>query len=119
MVPLAVRSEKEVQQNTPKEKKQSSEAVQLARGLAGRKDDSFGVKVLWWLQEQVPLTEAFLVAISLHVIGFPVIWAAGWALPWPKPPVVTTIIEFDLSDWPKHAQTPKKIFDIRDPKLNP
>ncbi len=108
-----------MQQNTPKEKEPSPEAVQLRRGLAQRKDESFGEKMLWWLKEQVPLAEAFLVAISLHVVGFPLVWFIGWALPWPKPPVVTTIIEFDLTDWPKHAQTPKKIFDFRDPKFNP
>src|ERR1700730_11667102 len=121
MVPdyFARSAEKEVQQNTPKEKEPSPEAVQLARGLAARKDDNFGVKMLWWLKEQVPLAEAFLVAISLHVVGFPLVWFIGWAFPWPQPPVITTIIEFDLTDWPKHAQTPKKIFDFRDPKFNP
>ena len=72
-----------------------------------------------WLTDQVPLLEAFLVAVSLHVVAFPVIWFIGWALPWPKPPVVTTIIEYDLTDW-SHQQLPKpkKIMEIHDPRLN-
>jgi hypothetical protein len=72
-------------------------------------------KITGWLGEQVPLMEAFLVAVSFHVILLPVVWFAGWALPWPKSPVVTTVIEWDLQNWPPK---PKKIFDYRDPKLN-
>jgi hypothetical protein len=67
------------------------------------------------LIEQVPLFEALLVALSLHVVMLPVLWIVGWALPWPKPPVITTIIEWDLQNWPPK---PKRIFDYRDPKLN-
>jgi hypothetical protein len=67
------------------------------------------------LIEQVPLFEAFLVALSLHVVMLPILWIVGWALPWPKPPVITTIIEWDLQNWPPK---PKRIFDYRDPKLN-
>ncbi len=67
------------------------------------------------LIEQVPLLEAFLVALSLHVVMLPILWVAGWALPWPKSPVITTIIEWDLETWPPK---PRKIFEFRDPKLN-
>jgi hypothetical protein len=42
---------------------------------------------------------------------------AGWLLPWPKTPVVTTIVEFDLRQWPLEAKQ-KKILDVRDPNLN-
>ncbi|MFX4941270.1 hypothetical protein ABTC18_20180, partial [Acinetobacter baumannii] len=58
-----------------------------------------------------------LVALSFHVIMFPVLWVVGWALPWPKPPVVTTILEYDLTQWVKNGK-PKKIFEFRDPELN-
>jgi hypothetical protein len=61
------------------------------------------------------LFEAFCVAVSLHVVMLPVLWFAGWALPWPKSPIITTIIEYDLSKWPPK---PKKILDVRDPELN-
>jgi hypothetical protein len=73
--------------------------------------------VIAWLGSQKILFEALLVAVSFHVIMFPVIWIAGWALPWPRPPVVTTIIEFDLDEWLKSGK-PKKIFEFRDPKFN-
>ncbi len=63
------------------------------------------------------LFEAVLVAVSFHVIMFPVIWIAGWALPWPRPPVITTIVEFDLDEWIKSGK-PKKIFEFRDPERN-
>ncbi len=66
--------------------------------------------------EQVPLLEAFLVAVSLHVVMLPVLWVMGWALPFPKPPVITTIIEWNLETWPPK---PREIFNYRDPKLNP
>lgn len=70
-----------------------------------------------WFLDHVTLMEAFLVAISIHVALFPFIWMLGWALPWPKSPVVTTIVEYDLENWPNVPQ-PKKIFEVRDPALN-
>jgi hypothetical protein len=78
-------------------------------------------KVPRWLAqkliEQVPLFEAFLIALSLHVLLFPVMWLMGWALPWPKTPVITTVVEYDLRNWPNEAMQ-KKLLDVRDPKLN-
>lgn len=71
-----------------------------------------------WLTDQIPLFEAFLLALSLHVLSLPVLWVVGWALPWPKSPTITTIIEFDLRNWPNKVE-PKKIIDIRDPLHNP
>ena len=70
-----------------------------------------------WLREQIPLFEAVMVALMLHVLMLPVLWVIGWALPWPKSPVITTIIEYDLGNWPNVAK-PKKIFDVHDPELN-
>ena len=63
--------------------------------------------------------EAFFVALSLHVAFFPMMWIAGWALPWPKAPIVTTIIEYDLRGW-TGGKMPraKRVFDIMDPDLN-
>ena len=74
-------------------------------------------KTLDWVKDQKVLFEAFLIALSLHVVMFPVLWFLGWALPWPKPPVITTIIEYDLQEWLKTG-SPKKITDYRDPELN-
>lgn len=76
---------------------------------------SLNETVVHFITETIPLFEAFLVALSLHVVALPVLWMIGWALPWPKPPVITTIIEWDLQTWPPKA---KKVFDFRDPKLN-
>lgn len=70
------------------------------------------------MREQVPLVEAFFVAVSIHVVAFPVIWCVGWALPWPKSPVITHIIEFDISGWPAKPAKPERVFEFRDPKLN-
>lgn len=70
-----------------------------------------------FIKDQKILFDAFLVALSFHVIMFPVLWVVGWALPWPKPPVVTTILEYDLTQWVKNGK-PKKIFEFRDPELN-
>lgn len=69
------------------------------------------------LKEQIPLMQAFCLALSLHVLAFPVIWFLGWSLPWPKSPVVTTIIEIDLRNWPESAK-PDKLFHFRDPEKN-
>ena len=73
--------------------------------------------VLSWLLDKSNLFEAFLLALSLHVLLFPLIWVMGWALPWPKSPTVTTIIEYDLRNWPNRAKS-KKILEIREPKRN-
>lgn len=70
-----------------------------------------------WIADQVPLMEAFLIAVSIHVALFPILWFIGFALPWPKSPVITTIIEYDLGNWPELPR-PKKIFEFRDPALN-
>ena len=74
-------------------------------------------KIIFWIKDQKTLFDAFLVALSFHVVMFPMLWFVGWALPWPKPPVVTTIVEFDLDQWLKSGK-PKKIFEFRDPELN-
>jgi hypothetical protein len=66
------------------------------------------------LRGKTLLFEAFLVAISFHVLLLPVLWLAGWMLPWPKGPTITTIIEYDLRNWP-NVTKPDKIYDIREP----
>jgi len=71
-------------------------------------------KAVGWLKDQTALFEAFWVAVSFHVLLLPLIWIMGWALPWPKPPVFTTVIEYDLTNWPKVAK-PKKVTDYVDP----
>ncbi|MDR3615140.1 MAG: hypothetical protein P4L53_16395 [Candidatus Obscuribacterales bacterium] len=71
----------------------------------------------FFILEQRTLFEAFWVAVSIHIIMFPVMWFIGWALPWPKPPVVTTVIEYDLQAWLKNGK-PKRVFEYRDPALN-
>lgn len=70
-----------------------------------------------WLLDQGPLVEALCLALSLHVLLFPLLWSMGLILPFPKSPVVTTVIELDLSNWPVEAR-PDKVIDIRDPELN-
>ncbi|MBX9877711.1 MAG: hypothetical protein K2Y22_04570 [Candidatus Obscuribacterales bacterium] len=70
-----------------------------------------------WVVDQIPLIEAFWVAASLHVLFFPVIWASGWMLPWPKSPVDVTIIEIDLQQWMKDGK-PGKVIHVRPPELN-
>jgi hypothetical protein len=72
---------------------------------------------LSWLLDKSNLFEAFLLAVSLHILLLPVVWVIGWALPWPKSPIITTIIEYDLGNWPNVAK-PKRIFEFRDPKRN-
>jgi hypothetical protein len=77
-------------------------------------------KILQFMDEHRSLVEAFFVALSLHVAFFPLMWVAGWALPWPRVPICTTIIEYDLrgwTGWPKMPK-PKKIFEVIDPDLN-
>jgi hypothetical protein len=62
--------------------------------------------------DRVPLFEAICVAISAHILAFPVFWFAGWALPWPKSPEILTIIELDLSNWTQEGAVTKKVTDI-------
>lgn len=69
-----------------------------------------------WLREQMILIESFWVAISFHVLLFPLIWFAGWTLPWPKPPTITTVIEFNLENWPNVA-TPEKIEELYETEM--
>lgn len=70
-------------------------------------------RLLAWLSEQSTLMEAFAVAVSFHVLMFPIIWFAGWALPWPKAPSVTTVIWLNIEDWPRSA-SPTKIESLYD-----
>lgn len=63
------------------------------------------------------LFQACLVAISLQVALFPILWLIGWILPWPKPPIFTTIIEYELDNSKQFK--PKHVLEFRDPKLNP
>ncbi len=67
--------------------------------------------------DHFPLIDAFCIATALHVLLLPVIWCLGWGLPWPKSPVITSVIEIDLQDWPNMAKS-KKLYEFRDPKLN-
>lgn len=68
-------------------------------------------KALHYWREYQMLYQAFWVALALHVVFFPVIWIAGWALPWPRVPIITTIVEYDLRGWPDIAK-PKKIYEL-------
>ena len=70
-----------------------------------------------WLLDNKQLLEAVLVAISLQIALLPILWFIGWALPWPKPPIFTTIIEYEL-DNSQPGFKPKDIYEYRDPKLN-
>jgi len=70
-----------------------------------------------WLRAQAILLEAFLVAVSLHVLVLPIIWTAGWLLPFPKGPVITTVVDIDLRYWPFSAKQ-KSLIDIREPRNN-
>ena len=73
--------------------------------------------VVFWMKDQIPLVDCLLIALSMHVILLPIMWILSWALPWPKPPVITTIVEYDLRYWPKVAK-PKKVYEVIDPDLN-
>jgi hypothetical protein len=73
--------------------------------------------LLTWCKSQAYFGEAVLVALSFHVLMFPIVWLIGWALPWPKSPVITTVVEYDLQKWLQSGKT-KNIFDYRDPNLN-
>jgi hypothetical protein len=74
-------------------------------------------RILANLSDSKVLFEAVLVALSFHVIMFPVVWFVGWALPWPKSPVITTVIEYDLQKWLKSGK-PRRIIEFRNPELN-
>ncbi|MBP7863360.1 hypothetical protein KA183_16865 [bacterium] len=63
-----------------------------------------------FLKDKVPLMEAFWVALAVHVAFLPLLWISGWALPWPKSPKVTMIIEYDLTNWPKIK--PKSVEEV-------
>ncbi len=63
-----------------------------------------------WFLDHRTLFQAFWVALSLHVALLPVLWVAGWALPWPRSPIFTTVVEYDLRGWPNLAK-PKKIYE--------
>jgi len=95
----------------------ASKNKKLARLTASGPPKTLLETVKLWLLDQVPLMEAFLIAVSIHVAMFPVLWFIGFALPWPKSPVITTIIEYDLGNWPEIPK-PKKIYEFRDPALN-
>jgi len=71
-------------------------------------------------EEYRTLFQAFFVALSLHVAFLPLMWIAGWALPWPRTPIFTTIVEYDLRGWTGWPKMPKakRIFDIMDPEVN-
>ena len=69
------------------------------------------------LVDQKILFASILVALTFHVLMFPVVWFIGWALPWPKSSVVTTIVDFDLQQWLKSGK-PKRVIEFRDPALN-
>ncbi|MBY0358191.1 MAG: hypothetical protein K2W82_09340 [Candidatus Obscuribacterales bacterium] len=69
-------------------------------------------KVSDWAQDQRILFDAICLALSIHVLALPFFWFIGWALPWPKSPIITTIIEINLENWPNEA-IPEKITDIR------
>ena len=68
-------------------------------------------RVKAWVIEHWPLFDATCVAFSVHILAFPIFWFIGWALPWPKVPEVTTIIEYDLAKWPEVA-VPDKVTEI-------
>jgi hypothetical protein len=70
-----------------------------------------------WFREQIPLAEALAVAVTFHVLGFPLMWFIGWALPWPGSPVIITVIEINLENWPKEAKT-EKVTDIYKSKMH-
>lgn len=79
------------------------------------RQDPFHVRVkrriLLWISDRQPLFEASCVAVSAHILAFPIIWFMGWALPWPKSPVIVTVIEINLENWPEEA-IPTKVTDI-------
>ena len=77
----------------------------------------FRQKLIEEIKEHWLLFECFWVAISLHIALFPVLWVAGWALPWPKAPIITTVIEYELDKSTLNFK-PKGVIDYTDPKAN-
>jgi hypothetical protein len=75
-------------------------------------------KIVEQIKEHWLLFECLLVALSLHIVFIPVVWSLGWALPWPQPPIFTTIIEYEL-DQATLNYKPRGVTNYRDPKLNP
>jgi len=109
-------------QIVPLERKETKVSAPTSEKTKLAVDALFSFKALkklvtFWASEQVPLMEALCIATTFHVLMFPVVWTMGWALPWPKSPVTTTVIEIDLRNWPREAK-PDKVFNYRDPKLN-
>ena len=80
--------------------------------------DFFRQKLIEGAQEHWLLVECFFVGLSVHVAFIPILWVIGWALPWPKAPVITTVIEYEL-DKSGLIFKPKQVTDYLDPKLNP
>ena len=78
---------------------------------------AFKALVRRMIVENTELFDAFLLAAMAHVLLLPVLWCLGWALPWPKSPVVTSVIEIDLQAWPNMGKA-KKLYEFRDPELN-
>lgn len=80
----------------------------------------FWLKFKLRLREQTMLFEAFWVAVSFHVLLFPLIWFMGWALPWPKAPGRTIVIELNLEDLEKGGATlkPQKIQSLYETKFS-
>ena len=72
-------------------------------------------KALAWMQDKGTLIEALCLAASLHVLAFPLIWFMGWALPLPKSPVYTTVIEINLENWPESR--PMRIMQLYNQEL--
>lgn len=95
-----------------------TEFERVLKARTQKQIETLPLQIRLWAAEHVPLLEAFLIAVSLHVAALPCMWFIGWALPWPKTPVVTTIVEFDLTDWAKTGMKPKKILEIHEPELN-
>lgn len=79
--------------------------------------DEFKERLDLWLKEQTTLIEALAVAVTFHVLGFPLMWFIGWALPWPGSPVIVTVIELNLENWPREAKT-EKVTDIMKSKMH-
>jgi hypothetical protein len=74
-------------------------------------------RLLAWFRDQTVLIEAFWVAVTFHVLLFPLIWFIGWALPWPKSPMITTVVEINLENWPEDAK-PERIEELYNYQLS-
>lgn len=66
--------------------------------------------LLTWWEEEKTLFAVIPLAIALHIILIGVIWLGVRMLTYPKPPVVTTVVEYDLEKWLKTGK-PDQIFD--------